>query len=58
MKADPKASFCVYDHGYREEGDWALHVKSVIVFGRVEIVDDFTETAFQDMDAVLETVDG
>lgn len=35
-----KASFCVYDQGYREEGDWALHIKSVIVFGRIEIVDN------------------
>ena len=35
-----KASFCVYDQGYQEEGDWALHIKSVIVFGRIEIVED------------------
>lgn len=38
MHACPKASFCVYDQGYREEGDWALHIKSVIVFGRIEFV--------------------
>ncbi len=35
-----KASFCVYDRGYREERDWALNIKSVIVFGRVKIVED------------------
>lgn len=35
-----KVSFCVYDHGSREEGQWALKVKSVIVFGRMEVVDD------------------
>ena len=35
-----KASFCVYDQGYREDGDWALHIQSVIVFGRIEIVED------------------
>lgn len=35
-----KASFCVYDGGYREEGDWALHIRSVIVFGRVTFLDD------------------
>lgn len=35
-----KASFCVYDQGYRDDGDWALHIKSVIVFGRIEIVED------------------
>jgi len=35
-----KVSFCTYDSGYREEGDWALHVKSVIVFGRIEVIDE------------------
>lgn len=35
-----KASFCVYDQGYREDGDWALHIQSVIVLGRIEIVED------------------
>ena len=35
-----KASFCVYDGGTREEGQWAWRVRSVIVFGRVEILDD------------------
>lgn len=40
MKACNKASFCVYDQGYREEGDWALHIQSVIVFGRLEVVEN------------------
>ena len=40
MRRCEKVSYCVYDGGYREDGDWALHVKSVIVFGRVEFVDD------------------
>ena len=35
-----KASYCVYDQGFREEGDWALNVRSVIVFGRIVIVED------------------
>ncbi|MBQ7371524.1 MAG: pyridoxamine 5'-phosphate oxidase family protein [Blautia sp.] len=35
-----KASFCVYDEGYRREGEWALNIKSVIVFGRIEILQD------------------
>ena len=35
-----KVSFCVYDQGYREEGAWAWKVKSVIAFGRVEVMDD------------------
>ncbi|MBQ8922652.1 MAG: pyridoxamine 5'-phosphate oxidase family protein [Oscillospiraceae bacterium] len=35
-----KASFCVYDSGVREEGDWALTIRSVIVFGRITLIDD------------------
>ena len=35
-----KASFCIYDEGCRQEGDWALNIRSVIVFGRVRIIDD------------------
>lgn len=36
-----KVSFCVYDSGYREDGDWALNIKSVIVFGKIRAVTDF-----------------
>ena len=35
-----KASFCVYDQGFTRPGDWALNIKSVIVFGRLQIVED------------------
>ena len=41
-----KASFCVYDEGYRNEGEWALHIRSVIVFGRIEIIED-RETVYR-----------
>lgn len=40
LKKDNKVSFCAYDEGYRNPGEWALNVKSVIVFGRMAIVDD------------------
>ena len=40
MKRHDKASFCVYDSGFRREGEWALNIKSVIVFGRIEIIED------------------
>lgn len=40
LRACDKASFCVYDKGIADEGDWALKVRSVIAFGRVEILDD------------------
>lgn len=40
LRKDNKASFCVYDNGYCNEGEWALNVKSVIVFGKIEIIDE------------------
>jgi nitroimidazol reductase NimA-like FMN-containing flavoprotein (pyridoxamine 5'-phosphate oxidase superfamily) len=35
-----KVSYCVYDAGYRREGEWALNVRSVVVFGRIGFVAD------------------
>ena len=35
-----KVSFCVHDEGYREGDDWPLHIKSVVVFGRMKEVTD------------------
>ncbi len=35
-----KVSYCVYDAGYRKEGEWALNVKSVVIFGRIGPVTD------------------
>ena len=46
MAREPKASFCVYDRGYRREGEWALNIRSVIVFGKIEMVED-TETIYE-----------
>ena len=40
LKADDKVSYCVLCEEGRKEGDWALVFKSVIVFGRMEIVED------------------
>lgn len=40
LRRHEKVSFCVYDQGVREDGQWALRVRSVIVFGRIEIVDE------------------
>ena len=36
-----KVSFCVYDNGVRKDGHWALTFQSVIVFGRVSVVEDY-----------------
>ena len=35
-----KVSFCVYDAGYRQPDEWALNIRSVIVFGRIRVVED------------------
>lgn len=40
LKECDKVSFCVYDEGYRKEGEWALNIRSVIVFGRIRAVED------------------
>ena len=40
IKNYAKASFCVYDSGYRKEGEWALNINSVIVFGKIRLVTD------------------
>ncbi len=45
IKKHDKVSFCVYNEGFCNEGEWALNIKSVIVFGRMEIVDDLKEIA-------------
>ena len=43
LQQNDKVSFCVMDSG-THTGGWALQVRSVIVFGRMEIIDDL-ETA-------------
>ena len=35
-----KVSYCVHDEGYREDGQWPLHIKSVVVFGKIQPVTD------------------
>ncbi|MBR1764225.1 MAG: pyridoxamine 5'-phosphate oxidase family protein [Ruminococcus sp.] len=35
-----KACYTVYDKGFLKEGDWALNVRSVIIFGRLRPVTD------------------
>ena len=43
LQRSDKVSFCVCEGGTREGDGWALTVRSVIVFGRVAIVDDESE---------------
>lgn len=35
-----KVSYCVYDQGFRREGEWALNIRSVVVFGRIRLITD------------------
>jgi len=42
IRAHDKVSLCVYDEGYRKEGEWALNIRSVIVFGHIREVEDQT----------------
>ena len=40
IRRHDKVSFCVMDGGFRREGEWALNINSVIVFGRIKEVTD------------------
>lgn len=40
IKNNNKVSFCTYDKGTSSPENWALNIKSVIVFGKINIVDD------------------
>jgi hypothetical protein len=44
IKATDKVSYCVYDAGYRKEGEWALNVNSVVIFGHISLVNDENKT--------------
>ena len=40
ISACDKVSYCVMDEGFTKKGEWALNIKSVIVFGRIRFVVD------------------
>ncbi len=42
LMADAKASFCVLDEG-EPAGDWSYYFRSVIVFGRIDFIEDRDE---------------
>lgn len=43
IRSSDKVSFCVCEKGVREGGDWAYTVRSIIVFGKIQIIDDAEE---------------
>lgn len=40
IRACDKVCLTTWDDGYRDEGDWAYHVSSCVVFGRASLVED------------------
>lgn len=40
LRRDSRASFTVIDEGVQDEGGWAYTFRSVVVFGRIEFVED------------------
>lgn len=40
LEKDHKVCFTVYDQGFIKEGDWALNIKSVVIFGQVHVLED------------------
>ena len=40
IRKNDKVSYCVYDQGFLKDGDWALNIRSVVVFCRARIVED------------------
>ena len=43
MKINNKCSYCVINDGEKNNDDWALIFKSVIVFGKIHFIDDEEE---------------
>ncbi len=40
LRKDSRVAFTVIDEGVRDEGGWAYTFRSVVVFGRIEFVED------------------
>ena len=43
VKKHHKVSFCVMDEGYKNPGEWWFNIKSVVVFGKITIMEDRDE---------------
>lgn len=44
LASDDKVSFCVMDEGFHKSGDWALNIKSIVIFGCVKKLNTTQET--------------
>ena len=63
LQTNDKVCYTVFDKGFRRDGEWALNVTSVVVFGRLALVTDEEKTKeictalcrkFTDDDAYIE----
>jgi len=45
IRRNDKVSFCVYDQGYHKDGHWSVFIRSVIIFGRITVIDDPAKNA-------------
>ncbi len=45
LRKNHKVCYCVYDEGYRKDGEWPLYINSVIVFGKVDFFEDREKVA-------------
>ncbi len=44
LAMDNRVSFCVMDKGFLREGEWALNIRSIVIFGSVKRIDNVDET--------------
>lgn len=42
IKKNNKVSLCVYDKGYHKDNHWSLNIKSVIIFGKISITENWS----------------
>ena len=43
ISSSDKVSFCLCDKGYHKDGHWSLNIKSVIVFGRISVLTEWSD---------------
>lgn len=43
LASDDRVSFCVMDEGFRKNEEWALNIKSIVIFGCVKKIDSSQE---------------
>ncbi len=48
IKKNNKASFCVYNKGYHKGNHWSLNIKSVIIFGKISIMENWSRDMMVD----------